>query len=42
NRLGRQTPADYWKTFAAPVLGAVAQLVIIVLLIRNLTFLAGA
>jgi amino acid transporter len=42
NRVGRRTPADYWKTLAAPALGAVAQLVIIVLLIRNLTFLAGA
>jgi amino acid transporter len=42
NRVGRQTPGDYWKTLGAPVLGAIAQLVIIVLLIRNLSFLAGA
>jgi amino acid transporter len=42
NRIGRAGYADYWKTLVAPALGALAQLVIIVLLIRNLTFLAGA
>lgn len=42
NRIGRHGPGDYWKTLLAPVLGAVAQLIIIVLLIGNLSFLAGA
>lgn len=42
NRIGRSGYGDYWKTLIAPVLGAVAQFVIIVLLIGNLTFLAGA
>ena len=42
NRIGRNSYSDYWKTLAAPALGALAQLVIIVLLIGNLTFLAGA
>lgn len=42
NRIGRSSYGDYWKTLIAPILGAVAQLVIIVLLIGNLTFLAGA
>ncbi|MFW0154008.1 APC family permease [Mycobacterium sp. smrl_JER01] len=41
NRVGRQTPADYLKTLAAPAIGAVGQLVILVLLLENLTFLAG-
>ena len=42
NRVGRHGYADYWKTLVAPVIGALAQLVIIVLLIGNLRFLAGA
>jgi amino acid transporter len=41
NGIGRATTGDYMKTMAAPVLGAVAQLVVIILLLRNLTFLAG-
>jgi len=42
NRVGRETTGDFLKTLAAPVVGAVAQLVVVVLLLRNLTFLAGA
>lgn len=42
NRIGRHGYGDYWKTLVAPVIGAFAQLVIIVLLIGNLSFLAGA
>jgi amino acid transporter len=42
NRVGRETPGDYLKTLGAPLLGAIAQAVIIWLLLRNLTFLAGA
>lgn len=41
NRVGRETSGDFWKTMVAPVLGAVAQLVVIALLLKNLTFLAG-
>lgn len=41
NRIGRETTGDYWKTMIAPVVGAVAQVVVIVLLLQNLTFLAG-
>lgn len=42
NRIGRHSSADFWKTLVAPVVGALAQLAIIVLLIENLSFLAGA
>jgi amino acid transporter len=42
NRVGRFSYGDYWKTLIAPALGALAQLMIIVLLIGNLTFLDGA
>jgi amino acid transporter len=42
NKVGRDGPGALWKTLAAPALGAIAQLVIIILLLRNLTFLAGA
>lgn len=42
NRVGRSTSGDYWKTLAAPAIGAVAQGVVTYLLLRNLTFLAGA
>jgi amino acid transporter len=42
NRIGRFGSGDYWKTLVAPAIGALAQLAIIVLLIGNLTFLAGA
>lgn len=42
NRIGRHTVGDYWKTLVAPLIGALAQLVVIVLLIQNLPFLAGS
>ncbi|WP_218107749.1 APC family permease [Streptomyces sp. MnatMP-M27] len=42
NRVGRESPGDVWRTLAAPAVGAIAQLVVIVLLLRNITFLAGA
>lgn len=42
NRIGRSTPGDYVKTLAAPALGAIAQLVVIILLCTNLAFIAGA
>jgi len=42
NRVGRDSTGDFWKTLIAPMLGAVAQALIVVLLIDNLTFLAGA
>jgi amino acid transporter len=42
NRVGRETGADQMKTLVAPIVGAVAQAVIIVLLLRNLAFFAGA
>ena len=42
NRVGRESPADVLKTLVAPVIGALAQAVVIYLLLRNLTFLAGA
>ncbi|PKW16443.1 amino acid/polyamine/organocation transporter (APC superfamily) [Saccharopolyspora spinosa] len=42
NRVGRHSTGDYLKTLAAPIVGAVAQLVVVGLLLKNLTFLAGA
>jgi len=42
NRVGRTGSANMWTTIVAPAFGAIAQLVVIVLLIRNLKFLAGA
>lgn len=42
NRIGRQTTSDYLKTLAAPIVGALGQVVIMVLLLDNITFLAGA
>lgn len=42
NRIGRDSGADTLKTLVAPVIGAIAQAVVIYLLLRNLTFLAGS
>lgn len=42
NRIGRASAGDWWKTMVAPALGAFAQAVVVFLLLRNLTFLAGA
>ena len=42
NRVGRNGGGDVLKTLVAPVVGAIAQAVIIYLLIENLTFLAGS
>lgn len=42
NRIGRNDPSDWWKTLLAPALGAVAQVIVIWLLLQNLTFLAGS
>ena len=42
NRVGRSGAPDYLKTLVAPVFGAVAQATIAILLLMNLTFLAGA
>lgn len=42
NRVGRSGPAEMAKTLVAPALGALAQAVVVYLLLRNLTFLAGA
>lgn len=41
NRVGRVTGADWAKTLAAPVVGAVAQGAVMYLLVNNLSFLAG-
>jgi amino acid transporter len=42
NKVGRKGAAAYWKTMVAPIVGAVAQGVIALLLISNLSFLAGS
>lgn len=42
NRVGRDGAGDWWKTMLAPGLGAVAQAVVVWLLLQNLTFLAGS
>lgn len=40
NRIGRSGPGDYWKTLIAPGLGAVAQMIVLVLLTIYIPFLA--
>lgn len=42
NREGRRTAGDWWKTFIAPLIGAVAQGIVMILLVSNLPFLAGS
>lgn len=42
NRVGRTESLAWWKTFLAPLLGALAQGVVIWLLLQNITFLAGS
>jgi amino acid transporter len=42
NRVGRSGPADILRTVVAPALGAIAQGVVIYLLIKNISFLAGS
>eukprot|EP01036_Dinobryon_divergens_P000481 gene481-606_t len=42
NRVGRTESFAWWKTFLAPLLGALAQGVVIWLLLQNITFLAGS
>lgn len=42
NKEGRRTAGDWWKTLVAPILGAVAMIVVIYLLITNLPFIAGS
>lgn len=42
NKVGRHTTSDYLKTLAAPIGGALGQVVIMILLMDNITFLAGA
>ncbi|MCZ7497374.1 APC family permease [Agrobacterium rhizogenes] len=42
NRIGRSGPLDWWKTILAPILGAIAQAVVVWLLLENITFLAGS
>jgi len=42
NRVGRDEPLAMWKTLLAPALGAVAQAIVIVLLLNNITFLADS
>lgn len=42
NREGRSGTADRLKTLLAPAVGALAQVVVVYLLIQNLTFIAGA
>ena len=42
NRIGRKDPGDWWKTLLAPTLGAIAQGVVVWLLLQNITFLAGS
>lgn len=42
NRVGRDEPNAFLTTMVAPALGAVAQAVVIWLLLQNMTFLAGA
>jgi len=41
NRVGRTTGGDWSKTLLAPAVGAVAQAVVMYLLVDNLSFLAG-
>ncbi len=42
NRVGRSGTADHLRTTVAPVLGALAQVAVIFLLIKNISFLAGS
>ncbi|GAB2572112.1 APC family permease [Leucobacter ruminantium] len=42
NREKRRTATDWWKTFIAPLIGFVAQAVVMYLLVINLPFLAGS
>lgn len=42
NTVGRTTAGDYWKTLVAPILGALAQAVVLVLLVVYIPFLAGS
>lgn len=42
NRIGRSGAGEYWKTLIAPLLGAIAQAVVLVLLVVYIPFLAGA
>lgn len=42
NRVGRNQPYAMWTTMIAPALGALAQAVVIWLLLQNITFLAGS
>lgn len=42
NRIGRSGAGDYWKTLIAPVIGVLAQAVVLVLLVIYIPFLAGA
>ncbi|GAA1468954.1 APC family permease [Microbacterium thalassium] len=42
NKVGRHSAGDWWKTLVAPVVGALAQAVVLVLLVIYIPFLAGA
>ncbi|WP_243752188.1 APC family permease [Leucobacter weissii] len=42
NKVGRAGAGDWWKTMIAPVVGGIAQVVVMYLLISNLPFLAGS
>lgn len=42
NREGRHSAGDWWKTMIAPLIGGIAQFVVMYLLISNLPFLAGS
>ncbi|WP_197922657.1 APC family permease [Thiosulfatihalobacter marinus] len=42
NRVGRDEPLAWWKTLLAPALGAVAQGIVVILLLNNITFLADS
>lgn len=42
NRVGRNGAGDFWKTLVAPVVGAVAQAIVLILLVTYIPFLAGA
>ncbi|WP_440711782.1 APC family permease [Herbiconiux sp. YIM B11900] len=42
NRVGRRGAGDYWKTLIAPIIGVVAQAIVLVLLVIYIPFLAGS
>jgi amino acid transporter len=42
NQVGRSGTNDILRTMIAPAIGAIAQVVVVILLLRNLSFLAGA